>query len=85
MDGKMQILLQLVMDNANGIPEGVVIAENTKLIEELGYDSVALIQLIVDIEDEFGVSLSNDDLLADKLDTPTSLYELITKNNVEER
>lgn len=79
MDKKMQTLMRLVRNNANILPEGKVITENTKLIEELGYDSVSLIQLIVDIEDEFGICLSNDDLLADKLDTPASLYELIEK------
>ena len=82
MDDNMQTLIQLIKNNANAFKVGDVITEDTKLIEDLGYDSVALIQLIIDIEDEFEVSLSNDDLLADKLDTPASLYELILKNTV---
>ncbi len=79
MDERMERLLQLIKEYANVLPEGETITENTKLIEELGYDSVLLIQLIVDIEDEFEISLSDDDLLVDKLDTPLGLFELICR------
>lgn len=80
MDERMERLIRLIKDNANEMQEGTVITENTRLIEELGYDSILLIQLIVDIEDEFGISLSDDDLLVDKLDTPFGLFELICRS-----
>ena len=46
MDERMERLLQLIKEYANVLPEGETITENTKLIEELGYDSVLLIQLM---------------------------------------
>lgn len=78
------VLFKLICENANISMEIESITDDTKLIEELEYDSIALIQLLVDIEDEFGVDLSNDDLLADKLNTPASLMELIERCRVSE-
>ncbi len=78
------ILLNLICENANISIEIESIKDDTKLIEELEYDSIALIQLLVDIEDEFNVDLTNDDLLANKLNTPASLMELIERCRVSE-
>ena len=55
------------------------VGDDTGLIEDMGYDSVDLMQLIVDIEDEFGISLMDDDMIAEKLNTPSELMEVIAK------
>lgn len=67
----------MVTENASNMPEGYDITPDTKLIEELGYDSVDLMQLIIDIEEGFGVNFMNCDILAEKINTPESLMELI--------
>ena len=77
MNSTYDKLIQLVEANIYESVSIKEILEDTKLIEELQFDSVNLIQLIVDIEDEFGISLSDDDLLSDKLNTPGELYEMI--------
>jgi acyl carrier protein len=41
-----------------------VVADNTRLIEDLGYDSVAVAELVFFLEDLFDVTLSNEDILA---------------------
>lgn len=72
-----ELLIGIIKDNASNLPEGYVINHDTKLIEELGYDSVDLMQLIIDIEESFCVDFMNCDILAEKINTPESLMELI--------
>lgn len=76
-DDKRAVLIDLIRANASNMTEGYLITSNTRLIEDLNYDSVDLIQLIVDIEDEFGISLINNELIAEKLNTPEELYEMV--------
>lgn len=45
---------------------------------EAGLDSMAVMQLVVAIEDRFGVELGPDDLTKANLATPTSLAALIS-------
>ena len=73
------ILYELIRSNASNMPEGMKVGDDTRLIEDMGYDSVDLMQLIVDIEDEFGISLMDDDMIAEKLNTPSELMEVIAK------
>ncbi len=70
-------LIGIIKENASNMPKDYIITSDTKLIEDLKYDSVDLMQLIIDIEDEFGVDFMNCDILAEKIDTPGSLMELI--------
>lgn len=72
-----ELLIGIIKDNASNLPEGYAINPDTKLIEELGYDSVDLMQLIIDIEESFGVDFMNCDILAEKINTPENLMELI--------
>ncbi len=74
---KYLLLTKLIFENANNKEE---VKMDSNLVEDLGYDSVALVQLIIDIEDEFGINLTNDDLVADKLETTKLLFELIEKH-----
>lgn len=75
-----KVLLRYISENANVSISIEEIKEDTKLIEDLEYDSIALIQLLVDIEDEFGINLNNDDLLADNLNTPVELWKIVQGN-----
>ncbi len=70
-------LIGIIKENASNMPKDYIITSDTKLIEDLKYDSVDLMQLIIDIEDEFVVDFMNCDILAEKIDTPRSLMELI--------
>lgn len=48
--------------------------EGKNLVDDLGYDSISLMQLIVEIEDVFGISM-DDDVLIDAFDNYNSLLE----------
>lgn len=44
-----------------------------------GLDSMAVMQLVVAVEDEYGVELGPDDLTRENLATPTTLATLISR------
>jgi len=64
---KMQLLIQDQMGNKD-----IVLTEDTKL-DDLGVDSIELMEFIINLEDEFALEISDDtidhmDKVADLLD-----------------
>ena len=53
------------------------IPENAKLIDTLGLDSVRIVELIVGIEDEFGIAIADEDLSLELFENVTSLAAFI--------
>jgi acyl carrier protein len=57
------VVVAAVVDyRPSGSPSVPAVADGTRLVEELGYDSVAVAELVFFLEDLFDVTLSNDDL-----------------------
>jgi acyl carrier protein len=50
---------------------------NSDLFEEFGLDSVAFVQLVVALEEEYGISFRDDDLERDNFATPIRINELV--------
>lgn len=71
-------LYSIIKDNATHISDDIIISDNSHLIEDLEYDSVDLMQLLIDIEDEFGIDFLNADLLTEKLSTVGEIFELLS-------
>lgn len=69
-------LIKLVINNSSGSAD-TVITGNTDLIEDLSYDSISIIKLIVDIEKEFDMNFSEDYLILDKFRCFESLYSAV--------
>ena len=61
---KMQLVIQDQMGNKD-----IVLTEDTKL-DDLGVDSIELMEFIINLEDEFALEISDDhmDKVADLLD-----------------
>ncbi len=55
------------------------IQDDTDLISDLGFDSVKLIQLVVDIENKFGFEFQDEDLSFEILSKYSDLQEYIEK------
>lgn len=53
------------------------ITENSKVIADLGADSLDIVELVMTIEDEFGVTVEEDDL--QKIVTVGDIVNLINK------
>lgn len=61
--GVEAVVIAAVVDyRPSGSPSVPAVADGTRLVEELGYDSVAVAELVFFLEDLFDVTLSNDDL-----------------------
>ena len=57
-------------------PESITM--DTNLIDDIGADSLDVVELIVSIEDEFGISISDDD--AANLYTVAKIVEYLEKS-----
>lgn len=58
---------------------GGSIDSNLKLKEDLGIDSLRIVELIVRIENDFSVSFDFSDLDTNRFHTVSDLYELVEK------
>ncbi|MBO4616095.1 MAG: acyl carrier protein [Lachnospiraceae bacterium] len=48
-----------------------------KLIEDYYFDSVKLVQLLVEIEDEFGIVLDDDEIDTEKINSLDMLFRIV--------
>ncbi|MDD6235554.1 MAG: phosphopantetheine-binding protein [Lachnospiraceae bacterium] len=71
-------IIEIVVRNATNMPSDIEVKEDTKLIEDLGYDSIDLVHLINDLDGTFGIKMSDEMMVSEKLNTPRELTELIT-------
>jgi len=55
------------------------ITDTAKLIEDLGFDSITLITLVVKLEESYQIIVEDEDLLMDFMETVSSLYQYILK------
>jgi len=53
------------------------ITENTRFVEDLGLDSLTAVELLIDLEEQLGVSVTDEQ--AGQLDTPADLIALIQR------
>lgn len=60
------------------------ITSDMKLNEDLGFDSLSLVELIVDLEDRFDIEIDESDLDPGQLKTVGQIYSLVDKY-LEER
>lgn len=54
------------------------ITEDSKLVEDLGADSLDTVEMLMTLEEEFGVSIPDEDAM--QLSTVKSIVELIEKH-----
>lgn len=71
-------IIEIVVRNATNLPSDIEVKEDTKLIEDLGYDSIDLVHLVNDLDGTFGIKMSDEMMVSEKLNTPRELTELIT-------
>ena len=71
-------IIEIVVRNATNLPHDIEVKEDTNLIEDLGYDSIDLVHLINDLDGTFGIKMSDEMMVSEKLNTPRELTELIT-------
>lgn len=72
---KIESLVELLKKNHK--TQGFVIDEETNLINDLGFDSIDLIRIIVEIENEFSIDFSVEELDVEKVMKVGELFYLI--------
>ncbi len=55
------------------------INEETILTDDIGYDSIEIIELIVELESEFNIEIDDDDLEIENLIIYKKLYKMVKK------
>lgn len=77
MDHKCEEKLKKIIASCE---EGVDISKivpDTNLVEDFDFTSISIIQLVVQLESEFDIEISDDDLLIEKLSPYRSLLEIV--------
>lgn len=72
-------LQMIVIKNASHVTGDICIDDNMGLIDDLGYDSLDFVQLIIEIEEKTGMDFLDEDLLADNFTSVGSLWDMICK------
>lgn len=72
-------LVEIIEDGLNS--EGVEITEKTRFKEDLNADSLDLFELVMDLEEEFGIEIPSEDL--EKLTTVGEVAEYLESKGVE--
>ena len=75
-------LKEIIKSCTSVIYEDIEITDSTDIITELVFDSITLMQLVVEIEEEFEI-LFDDDLKYEDISSFLLLFEYITKKSIE--
>ena len=57
---KFQKIQQIIADELDASPEKIV--REARLVEDLGADSLSVIELVMSFEDEFGIQIPDEEL-----------------------
>ncbi len=61
------------------------ITDETSLIEDLSYDSIMMIELVIEVEDCFDIEINDEDLLFEDFDTFYDFCLLVYRQISEQR
>lgn len=73
----LSVLRRLMVDCRVVLLPSFEVRADTRLIEDLGLDSVRMLELLTAVEEEFDVTIDLDDLELDTLNRAGSFAELI--------
>lgn len=76
-------LYKLILDLSE--KDDAIITDKTNLIDDLSFDSVLMVSMIVEIESKFGITLDDDDLELDILSSVEQLEKMINQKVTENK
>lgn len=81
MQAEITTIVQAEVDksNRNYLRDPLTVEPNTPLITSGILDSMAVIDLVMKLEDRFGVVLKAEDYLSDKFDTVTLMTQTVER------
>ena len=57
------------------------IADDENLIEKFGVDSVRIFEVVVGLEESFGLSFADEDFSVERFSTPRQIAEMVVSKN----
>lgn len=79
MDSIYERVTELILLNAPEEPQ-TPLQEDTRLLEDLGYDSIAMMSLLVDVEEEYEFETEDMEESLKAFETVKSFVEFVRKN-----
>lgn len=76
MEKKLREIIASVLELTEDIADGI--DEDTDLCE-YGLDSMTCVEMVVNLEDEFGITVDEEDLLVENMSSISLLCELVRK------
>lgn len=70
-------LYSIIRKNATHAEQNIVITDDTHIVEELNFDSIDFVQMIIDIEELAEIDFLDEDLLVDGFTTVGTIWEMI--------
>ncbi|OTQ85772.1 hypothetical protein BG30_09670 [Bacillus subtilis subsp. subtilis] len=70
-------LSEIVLSLYQGCDSLILLSEETNLTDDLGFDSIMVVQLVAILEEEFGIIFEDEDLDMDKLTNYKTLKKSI--------
>lgn len=74
VEEKLKQIINKISDNYVNVDE---ISNQTNLFEDVGLDSLKIMELVVEIEIQFGIEIDEDDLNMDKISNYYNLKMLV--------
>ena len=68
-----------IIEIIKGLKPGVDVDENTRLLDDHIIDSLAMISLVSELDDEFDVEISAKDIVPENFATVSSILSLIER------
>lgn len=79
MDSIYERVAELILLNAPEEPQEPL-GEDTRLLEDLGYDSIAMMSLLVDVEEEYGFEAEDMEESLKAFETVKSFVAFVKEN-----
>lgn len=71
--------MEKIIEIIKGLKPGVEVDENTRLLDDYVIDSLAMISLVSELDDEFDVEISAKDIVPENFATVGAIQNLIDR------
>lgn len=71
--------MEKIIEIIKGLKPGVDVDENTRLLDDHVIDSLAMISLVSELDDEFDVEISAKDIVPENFATVSAIFSLIER------
>ncbi len=76
--------MEQLIEILKNLKPGVEFNENTRLIDEKIFDSLAMISLVAELSDEFDVDITAVDIIPENFETPAAILAMIERLEEED-